>query len=200
MATLTVDRFEFGGDEVWGGAQLTGGPDGAARSTTPTPPKDPSAPGAPSLPAAPTTGLDWTGARAADSKTGGAGADHFWGRDGGDKLLGSMGDDTLEGQAGRDTLVGGQGDDLLIGGGEDDVYKLDPDGGADRIQGFATHAYSGEHDHIDLTALGVTQANFAGKVSITDSADGALITVGDTSVTVLGMHAASFDSSDFLLG
>jgi len=200
MATLSINRFGLGDDEIWGGARLTGGPGRTAVSTTPTPPKDPSFPGAPTIPAPPATGFDWAGTWMADSKTGGAGDDHFWGRGGGDKLLGAAGDDTLEGQAGRDTLVGGPGDDLLIGGGQDDVYKLQPGGGADRIQGFATHSHLGEHDLIDLSALGVTQANFASVVSITDSAEGALITVGDTSATVLGMRAASFDSSDFLLG
>ena len=211
------------GTKVWGVNQLTTGsgvtvtntttlsshptldtshPWSSSGSTTPTPPKDttPTDPTSPSAPTSPTAGFNWTGTNAADSKTGGAGADHFWGAGGNDKLLGAAGNDTLEGQGGADTLVGGQGNDLLIGGGGNDVYKLESHGGADRIQGFANHNYVGEHDYIDLTSLGVTKANFASMVSITDSADGALIKVGDTSATVLGMHASSFNSSDFLLG
>jgi hypothetical protein len=37
-------------------------------------------------------------------------------------------------------------------------------------------------------------------VHITDSSAGAVISVGDASMTVQGMHASSFNSSDFLLG
>jgi Ca2+-binding RTX toxin-like protein len=130
---------------------------------------------------------------------GGAGADSLSGMAGNDKLSGMDGNDTLAGGKGADTLVGGRGDDLLIGGGQNDVYKLTSGGGHDTVQGFASHTYSGsERDHFDISSLGVTKAQFATAVHISDTAQGALISVGDTQVTVLGMHASSFNSSDFI--
>jgi len=53
-------------------------------------------------------------------------------------------------------------------------------------------------DHIDISGLGVTSSQYASAVHITDASDGALITVGDTQVTVLGMHASSFNAKDFI--
>jgi Ca2+-binding RTX toxin-like protein len=132
-------------------------------------------------------------------KSGGAGADSLSGQGGADCLSGMGGADTLNGGSGSDTLVGGAGDDRLIGGGGNDVYKLTSGGGHDTVVGFASHTYSGaERDHFDVSALGVTKAQFASAVHISDTANGALISVGDTQVTVLGMHASSFNSSDFI--
>ncbi|MBD8710205.1 MULTISPECIES: M10 family metallopeptidase C-terminal domain-containing protein [Pseudomonas] len=95
---------------------------------------------------------------------------------------GTSGDDSLHGTThGRDTLVGGDGRDMLSGRGDDD--RLDGGAGADRLiggQGADTFVYnqltdsqvdaagknqgrdlivdfnSGDHDRIDISALGFT--------------------------------------------
>jgi Ca2+-binding RTX toxin-like protein len=172
-------------------------------ATTPTPDPTPSPTPTPDPTPAPTdtAGVIWTGTAHADVKTGTPGDDNLSGLRGNDLLKGGAGDDTLAGGRGDDTLVGGAGDDRLIGGSGDDLFRFGPGGGHDTVQGFATHAYTGgEHDHFDLSGLGITAQQFAAAVHITDTADGALISVGDSSMTVLGMHASSFNSSDFIFG
>jgi hypothetical protein len=182
----------------------TAPPSSGGGSTTPpaggggatTPPSD----GGGSTTPPPSAGVTWIGGSASDHHSGGAGADSLSGQSGADWLSGLGGADTLAGGSGADTLIGGAGKDLLVGGGGDDVYKLESGGGSDTIQGFAAHSRWGrEHDHIDTSALGVTKATFASAVHVSDTSAGALITVGDTQVTVLGMHASSFNASDFLL-
>lgn len=44
----------------------------------------------------------------------------------------------------------------------------------------------------------MTKATFASATHITDTAAGAQISVGDTQATGVGMHAVSFNASDFL--
>jgi Ca2+-binding RTX toxin-like protein len=145
-------------------------------------------------------GVVWAGGSGAETRTGGAGNDVLSGQGGNDTLFGSGGHDTLRGGSGHDRLVGSGGNDLLVGGSGNDTFKLEAGGGADRVEGFANHSYVGEHDYIDVRSMGVTKANFASLVSITNSADGALVKVGDASMNLVGIKAASLNSSDFLLG
>lgn len=115
-----------------------------------------------------------------------------------DQLTGGAGDDTLNGNGGNDVLTGTGGNDTLTGGGGNDTYVFTPGGGHDTVHGFASHTYSGsERDHFDVSALGITKAQFATAVHITDSSAGAVISAGDMSMTVAGMHASSFNASDF---
>jgi Ca2+-binding RTX toxin-like protein len=147
--------------------------------TSPPPPPPPTSP--PPPPPPPATGISWNGGSGNDVKVGTAGAD------------------TLSGNSGNDTLTGAGGNDKLIGGGGNDVYRFTSGGGADTVQGFAAHGYTGtEKDHFDVSALGITKDQFATAVHIVDTSAGAQITAGDMSMTVLGMHASSFNSSDFL--
>jgi Ca2+-binding RTX toxin-like protein len=173
----------------------------AATSPTPDPAPSPTPTPDPTPAPTETAGVIWTGTAHADVKTGTPGDDNLSGLRGNDLLKGGAGDDTLAGGRGNDTLVGGAGDDRLIGGSGDDLFRFGPGGGHDTVQGFATHAYTGgEHDHFDLSGLGITAQQFAAAVHIADTAAGALISVGDSSMTVLGMHASSFNSSDFIFG
>lgn len=144
------------------------------------------------------TGFSWTGGSASETKHGGDGADNLSGLGGRDLLYGEGGSDTLSGGAGNDTLAGGAGDDRLVGGGGNDVFRFESGGGHDTVQGFATHSNPYEHDHFDISALGVTSAQYATAVHIIDTAAGAQITVGGDTITVLGMHASSFGASDFI--
>jgi Ca2+-binding RTX toxin-like protein len=146
-----------------------------------------------------TAGITWSGGSGGDNKTGTSGDDYLSGYGGKDKLSGAAGHDTLDGGASNDTLTGGAGDDKLIGGGGNDVFRFTSGGGHDTVQGFASHTYTGgEHDHFDLSGLGIHSTQFASAVQIVDTTAGAQITAGDMSMTVLGMHASSFNSSDFL--
>ncbi len=136
-----------------------------------------------------------------DTLNGGAGNDSLNGGAGNDYLIGGAGNDTLSGMGGADTLTGGAGNDLLIGGGENDVFRFTAGGGQDKVMGFAKSAGSiagGERDYFDVSELGITRAQFSTAVHFSDSAEGAVINIGDTQMTVLGMKAASFGISDFI--
>ena len=142
-----------------------------------------------------------SGAAGNDTLNGGAGNDSLNGGVGNDNLIGGAGNDTLSGMAGADTLTGGAGNDLLIGGGENDVFRFTLGGGQDKVTGFAKSAGSiagGERDYFDVSELGITRAEFSSAIHLTDSSDGAIISIGDTQMTVLGMKAASFGISDFI--
>ncbi|MEL7276202.1 MAG: hypothetical protein AAGK98_06985 [Pseudomonadota bacterium] len=108
-----------------------------------------------------------------------------------DSLDGLAGDDEILGLAGDDRIVGGTGDDILTGGADADVFLFGPADGADIITDFTV----GE-DTLDLSAVGGTFFD----LEITDTADGALITYGDTpasgSVLLQGVSAAALEITD----
>ena len=200
---LSDAQLVSGGGTVTGTTHLASEPTldtshpwtGSAPAPTPTPDPTPS----PTPTPTPTTGFTWSGTAGDDVKSGGDGYDNLSGNGGDDRLLGGGGNDTLSGGGGADTLTGGGGVDRLIGGGGNDVFRFENGGGKDVVQGFAAHGYSGsERDHFDVSGLGVTKAQFAASIHITDSADGVVIAAGDMQMTVLGMHASSFSSSDFI--
>ena len=146
-----------------------------------------------------TSGATWTGDGSADNKTGTNGTDNLSGAGGSDNLSGGGGNDRLEGGSGNDRLAGGAGDDLLVGGGGGDAFVFGPGFGHDTVQGFASHTYSGaERDHFDVSGLGITRAEFASAVEISQAGSDTLIETGGGAVTVLGMNASSFDASDFI--
>lgn len=131
-----------------------------------------------------------------------------------DNLINGMaGDDVLEGGAGNDTLngdfeffgaattsndrlVGGSGDDTLKGGGGADAYVFaDGDTGNDRIIGFN----EAEGDILDFSGMtGVT--DFSSLAVSTDADGNAVVSFGETSVTLEGVDAATLDGSEFLFG
>ncbi len=122
-----------------------------------------------------------------DALTGSAAADVIIGRGGTDMLNGGSGNDTIEGGAGNDTLNGGIGNDIfryLLGGF-----------GNDTITGFDANP-SGGQDTIDLAGLGITAANFAAKVTITNAGGGAaLITIaGQGTIRLTGVAVSAVTS------
>ncbi len=156
------------------------------------------------------------GAAAAETLAGGAGNDLISGYAGDDCLAGLAGNDTLRGGAGSDRLVGGDGGDFLAagngndtiaggtgndtmsGGDGNDRFTLAPGLGNDRINGFDAEPTGGQ-DLLDISAFGVTAANFTSQVAITQQAAGTLVSAGSGSVLLAGVNAASISVSDFVL-
>ncbi len=108
---------------------------------------------------------DLDGGTGVDTIFGGSGNDNIFGRGNADTLYGGRGDDTIEEGTGADTIIGGMGADTLIGS---DVG--DPDGDIDTFvfnamsdsffgNGDTIVDFEDGIDQIDLSALGVTEAN-----------------------------------------
>jgi Ca2+-binding RTX toxin-like protein len=145
------------------------------------------------------SGVVWTGGSGNDVKSTGDLNDSLSGAGGNDFLSAHGGADTLNGGAGADTLIGGAGDDLLTGGTGNDVFVLESYGGHDTATDFAAHGAAGaDHDLINIAALGIKSAQFATAVHITDTTGGALVSVGNTQLTLTGLKAASLNASDFI--
>ena len=113
---------------------------------------------------------------------------HEVGNDGANTLQGGSGDDRLEGRGGNDVLIGGDGDDLFVFADGD---------GADTINDFTAGA--GSDDVIDL--MNVTGADTFADVqnAASQGANGAVINIGDVSITLLGVNVAQLEEDDFLL-
>ncbi|PSJ45132.1 heme peroxidase [Zobellella endophytica] len=133
------------------------------------------------------------GGDGSDFMTGQGGDDLLVGGLGNDALYGAAGNDTLNGQEGDDVLDGGTGNDLLIGAAGNDTFAFSQANfGLDTIQDFT----SGQ-DLMDISALGVTSANFASQVVITDGGVDAIVTIGGSSITLVGVTAVV--EADFIL-
>ena len=112
--------------------------------------------------------------------------DNIDGGNGSDLVDGGSGDDTLSGGAGKDTdnLIGGAGNDtinLLAADGGNDVIIYNAAGfGNDILTNFdATGGTPTTQDRIDLSALGITTANLATRVTNAPVGANTLITVRD---------------------
>jgi len=130
------------------------------------------------------------------------GDDRLEGQDGDDILEGGEGDDDLRGGEGDDILEGGAGNDFLNGGADNDTFVFKPDFGNDRITGFDANP-SGGQDRIDLIDFGITAADFADRVEITDVGADTLVTIdGDANQTIrlagIG-NSSKITVDDFLL-
>ncbi|WP_374471745.1 calcium-binding protein [Phenylobacterium sp.] len=170
---------------------------GAAPPAPGDPPPAPSSPG----------GVVWTGTAQNDWKAGtdggdtlsgaastdvlaaGKGADLVQGGSENDTLLGGEGDDRLFGEAGRDILRGGPGDDTLSGGdGDVDFFVMERGGGHDLVTDFMLH------ERVDLREFGPDGHGYA----LTQAADGALISLGDTSLLLMGVQASRLRDGNFI--
>ncbi|MCY1289789.1 hypothetical protein D9M68_483310 [compost metagenome] len=82
----------------------------------------------------------------------------------------------------------------------DDIFVFSAAGfGADRILGFDAIATGGQ-DRLDISALGITAATFAGNVQINDVGSDTLINIGADSIRLVGVtDATSVNSGDFIL-
>jgi Ca2+-binding RTX toxin-like protein len=111
------------------------------------------------------------------------------GTSGSNYIEGGAGNDTLKGMAGNDTLVGGVGNDTLTGGTGSDHFVLQGGGGSDTVTDFQDG-----YDKLDVSAFHTTWS----QIHVTDSAAGAVISVGDTQVLMAGVRASLFTSADFV--
>jgi serralysin len=120
------------------------------------------------------------------------------GNGGNDTLLGGAGNDILNGRAGNDVLTGGAGDDTMTGGTETDIFKFSTGFGHDIITDFDSNPVGGQ-DLLDISALGIKAATFAGSVNIAASGSSTLVSIGVNSIRLSGVVAGTIDSTDFRL-
>ncbi|RJG09214.1 heme peroxidase [Pseudomonas cavernicola] len=106
---------------------------------------------------------------------------------------------TIVGGAGNDTLTGGGGNDFMDGGLGNDTFVFAAGFGNDAIQGFDANPVGGQ-DLLNIAALGVTAANFAANVTIADVGVDTLVTVGASSIVLVGIaDATTVTQTDFNL-
>ena len=142
---------------------------------------------------------------------GAGGNDTLNGGDGNDLLDGGSGDDILNGQDDNDTIIGGAGNDTInVGGGFNTLVYNAAGFGNDVVDEFdAAGGAPTNQDKIDLSALGVTAANFANRVfELTiGGAGNTLLTIreGGPASTIQGtirvnaVSNANMDITDFTL-
>jgi Ca2+-binding RTX toxin-like protein len=146
-----------------------------------------------------------------DRVSGGDGNDQLYGRDGNDNLSGDDGDDKLFGGDGKDELDGGKGADVLDGGaGRDtmtggagnDTFRFAAGFGHDEIEDFDANPAGGQ-DFLDISAFGITAADFAARVHMFGAGGDTLVVIDgnwDQTITLDGIHSAkTVTQADFLL-
>ena len=146
---------------------------------------------------------------AANQLFGGGNNDTLNGDDGNDLLDGGTGNDTLNGGDDNDTIIGGAGNDTIdVGGGVNTIVYNAPSFGDDVINSFdAAGGTPATQDRIDLSALGITAANFATRVleGTIGGAGNTLLTIRDASLATIGtirvngVSNANMDVTDFTL-
>ena len=145
-----------------------------------------------------------TGSAQADVIFGSAGGDTLLGQGGNDVLNGGAGADTINGNAGNDDITGGPGNDTLNGGGGANIFRLVGNFDADSIAGFDANPANGQ-DTLNVSALGITAANFAARVTIVAAGTNTTITVRNAdntiagTVTLVNVVAATVTVADFTL-
>lgn len=125
---------------------------------------------------------------------------------GNNRIEGRNGNDTINAGGGNDILIGGDGNDTLIGGTGFDTFVFETSGfDSDTITGtLATELFDsvggvGAQDFLDISGLGITNATFAGSVSIAASGVDTVITIGADQITLVGVNSATVDVTDFIL-
>jgi Ca2+-binding RTX toxin-like protein len=148
-----------------------------------------------------------------DNIRGGTGNDVLTGNNGADTLDGGDGADIINGNNGNDVITGGAGNDTMSGGAHDaladnatgNVYRFGLGSGQDSVSGFDSNPAGGQ-DRLDVSARGITAANFASRVLITPvtnldlTVDTLVSFIGTTdTVRLLGVAATTVTSADFIL-
>ncbi|MBR1187294.1 peroxidase family protein [Bradyrhizobium sp. AUGA SZCCT0160] len=138
---------------------------------------------------------------------GGGGNDIMDAGNGNDLVDGGTGDDTLSGGTGGDTdnIIGGAGNDTINVTDGNDVVIYDAAGfGNDVLTNFDSTATGGQ-DLINLSALGITTANLATRVTETQVGVNTVLTVRDASLATIGTiqvnntTTAAIDATDYIL-
>ncbi|WP_412505232.1 Ig-like domain-containing protein [Roseovarius sp. SYSU LYC5161] len=141
-----------------------------------------------------------------DSVGGGEGNDEIAGGDGDDFLAGGGRDDVIDGGAGNDSINGGDGDDTMTGGDGEDlfVFNFFKDGDADIItdfedgvDGFLIRTVSTLDGTPNIDNGGNGLGGFLDALNITDTGDGAQMTVDGHIVTIENVAAADLTLDDF---
>ena len=136
-----------------------------------------------------------------DYLEGGEGGDTLIGGDGNDHLTAGAGNDYLGGGDGSDGLVGGAGNDFMEGGAGNDFFVFAAGFGNDAIGGFDANAAGGQ-DLMDLRALGITGGSFGANVTITDLGADTLVSIGASSIFLIGVDGTGTNiitQQDFIL-
>ncbi len=143
------------------------------------------------------------GRRGDDTLKGGAGKDALAGGYGGDRLFGNGNNDRLEGNAGADRLFGGNGIDILRGGSGKDMINggkgadaFYGGGGADTFVFGASHGRDRIRDF--QNDIDMLKFDRPGKVTVTATSDGALLTSTEGSVLLEGINAKALSLDDGL--
>ena len=140
-----------------------------------------------------------TGGSGADTLSGNGGANVLNGGNGADVLNGGGGADNLSGGAGADQLIGGAGNDQMNGGAGNDVFVFGAGFGADTVIAFDENPTGGQ-DLLDISAMGVTGANFSSLVSITQVGAAVVVAIDGNTITLMGETLANITQQDFILG
>jgi Ca2+-binding RTX toxin-like protein len=137
-----------------------------------------------------------------DQIDGGAGNDLLYGGAGDDHVFGGLGNDYLVGNAGNDRLTGGGGGDYAVGGGGADVFALTFGFGQTVRPMLQVEDFQDGVDRIDLSALGLTAANWSGGAMFTQTTHGLGITFASgtvgTSIFLNGITMDKITTADFL--
>jgi Ca2+-binding RTX toxin-like protein len=129
------------------------------------------------------------------------------GGDGADSILGRGGNDNIDGGNQNDTMNGGPGNDTINVGSGNDTVVFDPTFGNEVILSFDGNGGAGAQDFFNISALGVTAANFNTRVTIAATASPAagstLITNGAGAVTgtitTSAIAPVNITAADFIL-
>jgi Ca2+-binding RTX toxin-like protein len=108
------------------------------------------------------------------------------------EIHGNSGNNKLTGLAGADDLFGGKGKDMLIGGADSDTFHFGTGDGADTVKDFTQM-----EDTIDVSKWTGMSSLAAIKSHAADGADGVVITMGNDSLTLIGIHKAELADGDF---
>jgi len=124
------------------------------------------------------------------------------GGSGNDTLIGDSFNNVVNGGNGADRMTGAAGNDSLNGGSGNDTFVFAQGFGQDTIAGFDYNP-SGGQDHLDISAFGITSANFASRVSVTDPGSDILVTIDgnvNQQITLTGVSSTSnITTADFIL-
>jgi Ca2+-binding RTX toxin-like protein len=119
------------------------------------------------------------------------------GNDAINRINGGDGCDVIFGRGGNDTLIGEAGNDILNGGSGNDVFIFSEGDGNDIIEDF--EAGAGRTDRLRL--LDSSFEDFEDVQSaLTDTEDGALLTLDNGSILLQNLNSADLVADDFILG
>ncbi|MDA8486155.1 calcium-binding protein, partial [Pseudomonas resinovorans] len=114
-------------------------------------------------------------------------------------FFGGSGNFTGTGNALANVIGGGTGNDVLTGGLGSDTFMFAAGFGNDSILDFDANPAGGQ-DLIRLTVPGITAANFAASVAITDVGADTRVTIGANSITLVGVaDATTITQADFIV-